>query len=40
MIDMPPGHDHAVTDVGARISVRRGYVESDDLGVIPQEASW
>ena len=36
---MPPRDDHAVTDVGARISVRRWQVERDDLGVFPKEAS-
>jgi hypothetical protein len=39
VIDMPPRDDHAVTDVGTRISVRRGQVERDDLGVLPQDAS-
>ena len=36
---MPPRDHHAVTDVGARISVGRRQVECNDLGVFPQEAS-
>jgi hypothetical protein len=39
VIDVPPRDDHAMTEIGARISVRRGQVECNDLGVFPENAS-